>query len=101
MVTNEHGRQEYPVPADLVLPNVTPLAPREGAGAYEQMISSGTEIAPAIRMYEAMLALIEGRPVPSGPAPATFADGVANMAVIDAIRESAADDGRWVSLSPA
>ncbi|MFT4262207.1 MAG: Gfo/Idh/MocA family oxidoreductase [Nocardioides sp.] len=99
MVADELGRRECPVPEDLVLPAVTPPPQRVGAGAYEQMISSGTEIAPAVRMYEAMLGLIGGRP-PSGPAPATFADGRANMAVLDAIRESAADGGRWVRITP-
>ena len=63
------------------------------------MVSSGREIGPATRMYEALRALIGGTPLPPlGPRPATFADGVANMAVIDAIRESAAHDSRWVPI---
>jgi predicted dehydrogenase len=68
--------------------------------AYDRMVSSGSEIGPATRMYETLRALIGGTPVPPlGPRPATFADGVANMAVIDAIRESAANDSRWVPVA--
>jgi predicted dehydrogenase len=42
--------------------------------------------------------LILGRPVPGDPPPATFVDGVANMVVIDAIRQAAAEQ-RWVAIS--
>ena len=42
-------------------------------------------------------AVTDGRPVAADPAPATFADGVANMKVLDAIR-SAAATGSWVVL---
>ena len=38
-----------------------------------------------------------GRPVPDDPRPATFADGVADMSVLDAIRRSAAKR-EWVPL---
>jgi predicted dehydrogenase len=37
-------------------------------------------------------------PLPSDPKPATFVDGVAGMAVLDAIRESSTTQ-RWVELS--
>jgi hypothetical protein len=38
--------------------------------------------------------------LPDDPAPATFADGVANMVVIDAIRQSARDRA-WVDIDAA
>jgi predicted dehydrogenase len=40
---------------------------------------------------------ILGRETPCDPAPATFADGVAGQAVLDAIRKSSAER-RWIDL---
>jgi predicted dehydrogenase len=48
-------------------------------------------------MAETFADLIVGRPVPADPRPATFADGVADMAVLDAIRRSAAERA-WVTV---
>jgi predicted dehydrogenase len=98
-VADANGVRTLPVPDDLVLPPYE--RPRWAANrtAYDRMVSSGSEIGPATRMYEALRALLAGGPLPPlGPRPATFADGVANMAVIDAIRASAAQDGRWVPV---
>lgn len=97
-VADAHGVRELPVPDDLLLPAPVPLQSEAGATAYTQMVSSGTEIIPATRMYETLRCLIEGSPLPADPRPATFADGVANMAVIDAIRGSAANRGQWVTV---
>ena len=44
--------------------------------------------------------LILGRAIAADPAPATFVDGVEGMAVLDAIRRSAAE-GRWVDVEAA
>jgi predicted dehydrogenase len=103
-VADAGGVRTLPVPDDLVLPPYEP--PRWPADrtanrtAYERMVSGGSEIRPATRMYEALRAMIAGTPPPPlGPRPATFADGVASMAVIDAIRESAANDSRWVTVA--
>jgi predicted dehydrogenase len=52
---------------------------------------------PYTRLAETFRASIDGRPVAADPAPATFADGVANMEVLDAIRTAAAT-ASWVSL---
>jgi predicted dehydrogenase len=102
-VADANGARTLPVPDDLVLPPYEPppwpASSTANRTAYERMVSSGREIAPATRMYEALRALIDGAPLPPlGPRPATFADGVANMAVIDAIRESAGNDSRWVTV---
>ncbi len=97
-VADAAGTRTLPVPDDLVLPGYAPPS-RAGGTAYDRMVSSGTEIGPATRMYETLRDLIAGRPVPADPRPPTFADGVANMAVIDAIRESAASDGKWVQVA--
>lgn len=100
-VADASGVRTLPVPDDLVLSPYKPPQPAAGGTAYDRMVSSGSEVGPATRMYETLRALIAGSPLPPGPRPATFADGVANMAVIDAIRESAANDGRWVPIANA
>ncbi|MFN3797554.1 MAG: gfo/Idh/MocA family oxidoreductase, partial [Sphingobium yanoikuyae] len=52
-----------------------------------------------IRLCEALRAGVEGRPMPDGVPVPTFHDGVAAMALLDAIRRSAARDGALVTLS--
>ncbi|MCU1461579.1 MAG: oxidoreductase [Acidimicrobiales bacterium] len=78
-------------PADLRLPDPPPPS-----GDTRHRFTH-LELGPSIRQAEAFLAAIRGRPAP-GPAAATFDDGVASMAVLDAIRASAAGGGRRVSL---
>lgn len=97
-IADASGMRELPVPQDLALPSGGVPRPAADGTAYTRMISSGTELGPATRMYETLRALIEGTARPADPRPATFADGVANMAVIDAIRESAARDSLWVPI---
>jgi predicted dehydrogenase len=58
---------------------------------YEQMIGHGLDFGPYTRLAEHFRARIVGAAPPSGPRPATFADGVADMVVLDAMRRSAAD----------
>jgi predicted dehydrogenase len=97
-VADASGTRTLPVPDDLVLPQHQSSGPAASGTAYDRMVSNGSEIGPATRMYQTLRDLIAGEPLPSDPRPATFADGVANMVVIDAIRESAADGGRWVTI---
>jgi predicted dehydrogenase len=66
--------------------------------SYERMTTFGVEYGPYTRLAARFRDLILGRPV-SGPAPATFADGVAMMAVLDAARRSAASGGAWTDVS--
>jgi predicted dehydrogenase len=99
-VADASGVRTLPVPADLVLPPVEPPQLAANATAYDRMVSTGYQVGPATRMYQALAALIAGS-VPAGPRPATFADGVAHMAVMDAIRESAANDSSWVPVAKA
>lgn len=75
-----------PPPADLLVT------------AYDLLHSFGIDFGPYVRLCEHFRARIEGTPPPPGPAPATFADGVANMAVLDAIRASDAAGGAFVAL---
>jgi predicted dehydrogenase len=67
---------------------------------YERMITFGVEYGPYTRLAGAFRDLILDRPVP-GPSPATFADGVAMMTVLDAIRRSASDGGAWTETEVA
>jgi len=57
------------------------------------------ELPPYIRLAQAFAGAIDGAPPPeSGPRPATFADGVAVMGVLDAVRASARAGGRWTDV---
>jgi predicted dehydrogenase len=87
------------LPAIDTMPDVR--APALPAGSvtttYERMITFGVEYGPYTRLAGSFRDLILKRPL-SGPAPATFADGVAMMTVLDAIRRSAADGGAWTAV---
>ena len=61
------------------------------------MITFGVEYGPYVKLAQAFGDMIAGRDV-SGPQPATFRDGVAQMAVLEAITESSAHDGRWTPV---
>jgi len=96
-IADADGQRQVPVPDDLVLP--PPDAPPADllVTAYDQLHAFGIDLPPYTRLYETFAALIDGRPVPDDPRPATFADGVADMAVLDAIRRSAAEQA-WVPV---
>src|SRR5438270_4401828 len=76
-----------------------PLPPGVLHTAYDHMIAHGLYLPPYTRLAETFRDLILGRPIPAEPRPATFADGVAQMAVLDAIRTSAATR-TWVTVEP-
>jgi predicted dehydrogenase len=81
------------------MPTVRAPALPEGVvtTAYERMTTFGVEYGPYVRLAGAFRDLILGRTVPDPP-PATFADGVAMMTVLDAIRRSAAAGGVWTEV---
>jgi len=97
-IADADGQRQVPVPEDLVL--APPDAPPADllVTAYDQLHAFGIDLPPYTRLYETFAALIDGRAVPDDPRPATFADGVADMAVLDAIRRSAADQA-WVAVT--
>ena len=66
--------------------------------AYERRVAHGLELVPYTRLAEAFRDRILGRPLAPDVRPATFADGVAAMSVLDAIRGSAAQGGAWTSI---
>jgi len=97
-VADGAGTRTVDVPPDLVLPPPEPPAGDLLVTAYDQLHAWGIDLAPYTKLAEAFRDLILGRPIPADPRPATFADGVASMAVLDAIRRSSAEQ-RWVALA--
>jgi predicted dehydrogenase len=96
-VADRSGTRSLPIPEDLVTPPADPPPGDLMLTAYDLLHSTGLDMGPWTRMAETFRDLILGRTVATDPAPATFADGVALMRVLDAVRRSAADGG-WVPV---
>ena len=92
------GPEEVPPPEDL--PVVAPVPPPAELlrTAYDMWHSMGIDLAPYTRLYGVLRDRVLGRPVAADPAAATFADGVANQAVVDAIHRSA-EEGTTVEVA--
>jgi len=91
-VADAHGTRPLPIPDDLRTPPGSAPPRALLTTTYEQMIGHGLDLGPYTRLAEHFRARITGTTPPPGPAPATFADGVADMAVLDAMRRSAAEN---------
>jgi predicted dehydrogenase len=89
---DDRGVRAFPVPDDLV------LAPMEESDDPRHQFTH-LELGPYTRLCEALHARIEGRPITNEVPLPTFADGVACMRVLDAIRESAAREGATIRLA--
>src|SRR5262249_19943937 len=87
-VADADGGRELSIPADLQLAPPSPPPSDLIEPPYDSLHQFGIDVAPYTRLYETFRALIEGRPIPDDPRPATFADGVEGMRVLDAIRKS-------------
>jgi predicted dehydrogenase len=98
-VAGPGGVVTRPLPPGVAEQTAPPLPDGAVTTTYERMITFGVEYGPYTRLTAAFRDLIEGRDV-AGPLPATFADGVAQMAVLEAIMESAGNDGRWTTVVP-
>jgi predicted dehydrogenase len=96
-IAGPDGVQTAPVPEGLTAVSAPPLPEGAVRTTYEQMITFGVEYGPYTHLTAAFRDLIAGREL-DGPRPATFADGVAQMAVLEAIMESADHDGRWTAV---
>lgn len=91
-LATKEGVRDLPVPDDLQLPP-PPEKSDDPRKAFSQF-----ELGPYIRLCEVLRAGVDGRAfTPAVPAP-TFRDGVAAMAVMDAVRRSAAEGGVLVTL---
>lgn len=88
-LADRDGTRKLPVPPDLQLPPAPPDGDPNRAMWYL--------LAPFIRLCEALRSAIDGKAGSAVSVP-TFADGVAGMAVLDAVRASAAADGALVTL---
>ena len=86
------GTRRLEVPTDLVLP----APPGESDDTRQRF--THLELGPFTRLCEVLRAGVEGGPLPDAVPVPTFADGVAEMRALDAIRASAADGGATVSL---
>jgi predicted dehydrogenase len=96
-VADGHGVRVVEVPDDVETVASPPLPDGAVTTAYERMITFGVEYGPYVRLASAFRDRILGYAV-ADPQPATFADGVAQMEVLDAIRASAAAGGTWVMV---
>jgi predicted dehydrogenase len=91
-IADRNGVRELPVPPELGLPPL-PAVSDDPRQRYSHL-----ELGPYTRLCETLRAGIEGRPSTGVVPPPTFADGVAAMDVIDAIRASAFAGGALVSV---
>ncbi len=98
VLADRSGTTTLDVPDDLKLPAPVPPPGELLHTTYDMLHSMGIDLAPYTRLFEAMAARIHGAAPASDPVPATFADGVACQAVLDAIRKSDAERC-WVSLA--
>ena len=97
-VSTAAGEVVVPVPDDLVLGAPIPPPMDLMVTAYDWMHSMGIDRHPYARLFGVFGDRILGRDVPDDPPPATFADGVAGMAVMDAVRR-ADEQGTWVPVA--
>ena len=93
-----NGERELPIPQDLVLPAPPSLGADERHQRLDWQMMAHVEIAPYTQLCRTMRAAIIGEPAPSPVPVATFADGLANMQVLDAIRASAREGGALVHV---
>jgi predicted dehydrogenase len=91
------GTNPVSVPEDLLPVPADPPPADLMVTAYDFMHSTGIDLAPYTRLADTFRDRILGRPIPKDPPPATFADGVKGMEVLDAIRRSAAEHS-WVAV---
>ncbi|MEI8000672.1 MAG: Gfo/Idh/MocA family oxidoreductase [Actinomycetes bacterium] len=91
-VADRAGTRRVEVPADLTPPS-SPSASDDLRHAFTHL-----ELGPYTRLCEVLRAGVDGRPHGSPVPVPTFADGLAEMAVLDAVRASAAADGAVVGI---
>jgi predicted dehydrogenase len=95
---DRNGRREIPVAPDLMLAPPPPESSDPRLKRIEWQIMAQIELGPYRTLCDTWRTLIAGGTPASTVPPATFADGVANMEVLDAIRDSAANGGALVTL---
>jgi len=96
-VADASGVHTLAVPDELRDERPPPLPEGSVTTTYEQMTTFGVEYGPYTRLAAAFRDRILGVER-AGPDPATFVDGVAQMAVLDAARRSASRGGEWIDV---
>jgi predicted dehydrogenase len=96
-VADASGERMLEVPPDLRLPAPAPPPAELLSTAYDMLHSMGIDLGPYTRLYETFRDRILGRTVAADPRIATFADGVAVQAALDAIRRSDREK-TWVAI---
>jgi predicted dehydrogenase len=91
--SDRDGRRALAVPADLA-PAEPPPASADPRERYTHL-----ELGPYTRLAVALRAAVDGDPIDAAVPVPTFADGLAEMRVLDAIRASAAAGGDVVAVS--
>jgi predicted dehydrogenase len=99
-VADASGIRTLAVPGELRSDPAPPLPEGAVTTTYEQMTTFGVEYGPYTRLAAAFRDRIRGTET-AGPTPATFVDGVAQMAVLDAARHSADHGGAWTDVELA
>lgn len=92
------GVQDIPIAEDLRLPEPPPPSTDPRQATPEWQMLAGVELAPYAALCAAWRAAIEGRKPQGAVQLPDFTDGVENMRVLDAIRESAQRGGALVTL---
>ncbi len=92
-VADAAGTRVLEAPDDLDYGPPEPPAPDQLVTAYDLLHATGIDVGPYTQLMKAFRTLVQGGEVATDPAPATFADGVASMEVLDAVRRAAASGG--------
>jgi predicted dehydrogenase len=103
-ITDRAGTRTVPVDPALPTGAPEPLPPGVLHTAYDRMIAHGLDLGPytclAAAFRDRILGIDPDPAIADHPGPATFADGVAGMAVLDAVRQSAQERGAWIPVDP-
>jgi predicted dehydrogenase len=91
-IADRAGARPLDVPADLRLPT----GPAESDDPRHRF--THVELGPYTRLCEALRGAVDGAPYPDAVLVPTFADGLAEMRVLDAVRRSAAAGGALVAV---
>lgn len=97
-LADRNGEREMPIPDDLTLPTPPPLTDDPRNARADWQVMAYAEIAPYTELCRTFRAVILGETLDSPLKAADFADGLANMQVMDAIRQSARNGGALVKV---
>ena len=98
-LADREGTREVPIPPESLLapPPVLGRDPRRHSAEWQML--AAIELAPYVRLCAAWRRAIEGAPPQDDVSMPSFADGLAGMAIFDAVRASAATGGALIRLA--